>query len=209
MVYEGTLLKGLRVWWACSAVTTSDEPDRARVREQRFDGLYTRDYAAICAYVHRRVYARGIDGDDVAADVFAVAWRRIDDVPTASQELLCLYGVARRCVLRALRSQRRRTRLSARLATEAEQRTLQYGIEPGPASEAVRAAIASLRTKDREVLMLVMWEQLSHRDAAEVLGCSTNAVAIRLHRAKERLRHQLPRPGVAPPALSENGVQSR
>jgi RNA polymerase sigma-70 factor (ECF subfamily) len=163
---------------------------------------------AICAYVHRRVWARGIDEDDVVADVFAVAWRRIDDVPTAPQELLCLYGVARRCVLRALRAQRRRTRLSARLSTEAERRTLVYGIEPEPASEAVRAAIASLRTRDREVLMLVMWEQLNHRDAAEVLGCSTNAVVIRLHRAKERLGRQLRRPEITP-TLSESEVQSR
>jgi DNA-directed RNA polymerase specialized sigma24 family protein len=39
--------------------------------------------------------------------------------------------------------------------------------------------------------MLVYWEQLSHAEAAQVLGCSPNAVAIRTHRAKERLRDAL------------------
>ena len=38
------------------------------------------------------------------------------------------------------------------------------------------------------MLQLVLWEQLSHAEAAQVLGCSANAVAIRVHRAKARLR---------------------
>jgi DNA-directed RNA polymerase specialized sigma24 family protein len=41
-----------------------------------------------------------------------------------------------------------------------------------------------------------------------VLGCSTNAVVIRLHRAKERLGRQLRRPEITP-TLSESEVQSR
>lgn len=160
-------------------------------RAQRFDDLYGRHYAAICAFVHRRVHAAGIDEDDVAAEVFAVAWRRLDDVPAAPRDLLWLYGVARRCVLGALRSQRRRARLSFRLGAEAERRARVDRSELDPATDAVRSAISSLKAGDQEVLMLVMWERLSHREAAELLGCSANAVAIRLHRAKQRLAHQL------------------
>jgi RNA polymerase sigma-70 factor (ECF subfamily) len=37
----------------------------------------------------------------------------------------------------------------------------------------------------------VLWEELSHAEAAEVLGCSVNAVGVRLHRAKARLRDAL------------------
>lgn len=55
----------------------------------------------------------------------------------------------------------------------------------------VRAAIARLREADREVLALVLWERLSHSEVAELLGCSTNAVAVRLHRARARLRRLL------------------
>jgi DNA-directed RNA polymerase specialized sigma24 family protein len=36
-----------------------------------------------------------------------------------------------------------------------------------------------------------MWEGLSHGETAEVMGCSVNAVALRVSRAKRRLRSQL------------------
>lgn len=55
----------------------------------------------------------------------------------------------------------------------------------------VREAIEQLRPVDREVLQLVLWDGLSHAEAGQVLGCSSNAVALRLHKAKERLRAAL------------------
>jgi RNA polymerase sigma-70 factor (ECF subfamily) len=57
----------------------------------------------------------------------------------------------------------------------------------------VRDAIERLRPVDREVLELVMWEGLTHAEAAQVLGCSTNAVAVRLHKARKRLQAELGR----------------
>jgi hypothetical protein len=53
------------------------------------------------------------------------------------------------------------------------------------------AALDRLSVREREALQLVLWEELSHAEAAQVLGCSANAVAIRVHRAKTRLRREL------------------
>jgi RNA polymerase sigma-70 factor (ECF subfamily) len=52
----------------------------------------------------------------------------------------------------------------------------------------VLAALATLKAADREALLLVHWEQLSYAEAAQVLGCSANAVGIRVHKAKARMR---------------------
>jgi len=57
-----------------------------------------------------------------------------------------------------------------------------------PVQEQVLAALAKLRPADREALLLVHWEQLSYAEAAQVLGCSANAVGIRVHKAKARMR---------------------
>jgi DNA-directed RNA polymerase specialized sigma24 family protein len=66
--------------------------------------------------------------------------------------------------------------------------------QPGlrePSSDRVVAALDRLSAREREALQLVLWEELSHAEAAQVLGCSANAVAIRIHRAKIRLRREL------------------
>jgi RNA polymerase sigma-70 factor (ECF subfamily) len=146
-------------------------------RQSRFELLYARRYRAIYAYVRRRLET---DAADVTAEVFAVAWRRLDDVPDEHEALLSLYGVAHRCVARARRSARRRLRLLARLGEQARLQT------PEDDGGHVLEAIEHLRPADREVLMLVLWEGLSHAEAALVLGCSVSAVA-----------HDAPRPGAS------------
>jgi len=161
-------------------------------RRARFDALYADHYRAVYAYVYRRL-ALTADVPDVTAEVFAVVWRRLDDVPAGDGERLWLYGVARRCVARARRGDLRRVRLLGRLTEQAGGWTdPPYADSRAPE---VRAAIERLRSRDREVLRLVMWEQLSHAEAAVVLGCSVNAVAQRLHTARERLRAELAGPG--------------
>ena len=165
-------------------------------REDRFEAFYVEHYGSIYAYVQRRLAGTGAEVRDVAADVFAVVWRRFDEVPAAPGDRLWLYGVARRCVSRARRSSWRRRRLEARLSDEARVRVSANGhTEDGPAV-LVRAAIERLRGGDREVLRLVMWEGLTHAEAARVLGCSVNAVGLRLHKARARLRSELATSGV-------------
>jgi RNA polymerase sigma-70 factor, ECF subfamily len=49
------------------------------------------------------------------------------------------------------------------------------------------AALAALSAADRELVLLVAWDGLTAEQAAEVLGISRNALAVRLHRARRRL----------------------
>jgi RNA polymerase sigma-70 factor (ECF subfamily) len=55
----------------------------------------------------------------------------------------------------------------------------------------VLAALARLREGDREILRLAAWEELSHREIAAVVGCSEASVAVRLHRARNRLGREI------------------
>jgi RNA polymerase sigma-70 factor (ECF subfamily) len=58
----------------------------------------------------------------------------------------------------------------------------------GELRERVRAALAALPDRDREVLVLRYLEGLSNADAAAVLGVSEGALRVRHVRAIERLR---------------------
>ena len=60
-------------------------------------------------------------------------------------------------------------------------------VAAGEGDNTLRDAINRLPEPYREVLRLVAWEGCSHGEAAQVLGCSVNAVALRLHKAKARL----------------------
>jgi RNA polymerase sigma factor (sigma-70 family) len=163
----------------------------------RFESLYLEHYRSIYGYVRRRVLDGPADCDDLVADIFAVSWRRLDEVPPPPEERLWLFGVARRRLLEHHRHQGSRIRLLTRLAAQPT--------PDGPALTSLDPvhlrlgeALGELRPLDKEVLLLVVWDGLGHAEAAAVLGCSVNAIALRLKRAKFRLRGALQRP----PSLS-------
>jgi RNA polymerase sigma factor (sigma-70 family) len=155
----------------------------------RFTKLYRDHGRAVLSYALRRVEARE-DAADVVAETFLVAWRRFDEVPIGAGARLWLYGVARLVLANLSRAERRRTRLGARLA-EALRTEVVAPPEPrGEAAEVLRA-VAELGDEDRELLLLVTWEELSPSEAARVLGISALAARSRLHRARRRLRQVL------------------
>jgi RNA polymerase sigma-70 factor (ECF subfamily) len=154
---------------------------------ERFEALYTGSYQEITGYVRRRVPPDA--ADDVVAQVFTVAWRRFGQVPGPPQDRLWLFGVARNCAAEHHRAATRRLRLRTRLSQEPAAVAHVPGPggpdhDPGP----VLAALASLKPKDREALQLVLWDELSHAEAAAVLGCTVNAFELRYRRARNRVR---------------------
>ncbi len=129
------------------------------------------------------------DAEDVAAETFTIAWRKIDTVP-AAEPLPWLYAVARRVLANHRRGNGRRERLAALLRVEDVATPIRAGEDrDGPAF----AALASLSPADQELLRLVAWEELGNQQIAAVLGITPNAVYIRLHRARTRFADALSR----------------
>jgi RNA polymerase sigma factor (sigma-70 family) len=159
-------------------------------REEAFRRIYEAHYRHISAYARRRV--SGGDAEDIVAETFLVAWRRMDAIPPGELTLPWLYGVARRVVSQRQRSGRRRGRLLARLGglRDDDPATM---VDPERMDEQalVRSALTLLREADQEILRLSEWEELTASELAVTLDCSTNAVAIRLHRARRRLAKAL------------------
>ena len=141
---------------------------------------YERHAPAIRAYAARRVEPAAVD--DVVAETFAIAWRRLGGRPAA-----WLYAVARRVVHGHRRSHARRAALTLRLKHRHD-----AGASPDPAElivgdPALARAFATLSERDREAIRLVAWEGLENVEAAAVAGCSPATFAVRLSRDKRRL----------------------
>ncbi|AQZ64499.1 putative RNA polymerase ECF-subfamily sigma factor [[Actinomadura] parvosata subsp. kistnae] len=158
---------------------------------RRFEELYTEHYGAVSAYVHRRT-DHPDDTADVLAETFTTAWRRLGDVPPGDQARLWLYGVARRVLANHRRGESRRTALAQRLRDElAAWQAPPAQAPPDEVPHGVREAFARLADADREVLTLVVWEELGTAEIATVLGCSRMAARQRLHRARKRFAAEL------------------
>jgi len=149
--------------------------------EARFKVVFAAHYPAVYGYAARRV---GRDeAGDAAAETFTVAWRKVSSIPDEPETLPWLYGVARRVVANQQRSRRRRERLGAKAAAQPPR-----AAPPADAGAGVLDALEALRPEDREILRLAAWEGLGPREIGTVLGCTPNAAAIRLHRARRRLQ---------------------
>ncbi|MGD0593129.1 MAG: RNA polymerase sigma factor [Acidimicrobiales bacterium] len=180
--------------------------------EEEFRPFYDAHFGAVYRYFARRVHSAA-DVNDLVADVFLVAWRRFDELPASSHEkTLWLYGVARRVLADSRKAERRRYRLLGRIGAMSEPpqvASADFANSSEPAAARLSSAISQLTARDREVLTLVAWEQLSHGEAAEVLGCSVNAFTIRLHRARKRLAARYSALGGEPAPLKQIDAPTR
>lgn len=171
------------------------------VDEARFRELFEATYAAVRRYVHHRGSTGGA-ADDIIAQTFLVAWRRLDDVPN-DDPIPWLLAVARNVWRNQRRGDRRRLALLRRVALP----------RPVPPPEPpdrdgvqrIRDALASLDAADQEILRLVAWDGLTPAQAAVVLGCSPGAARVRLHRARRRLADGLAKRS---PADGQSGTET-
>lgn len=156
-----------------------------------FELLFDRHFAAVFAYVERRVGRER--AEEIASETFRVAFqRRAAFVPVYESARPWLFGIASRLVRRAGRAERRQLRALARLGAG--------DVEPGSDERAIARADAAvegpalwralgrLRRDEREVLVLVAWEGLSYQEVSLALGIPVGTVRSRLSRARERMR---------------------
>jgi RNA polymerase sigma-70 factor (ECF subfamily) len=169
-------------------MTAASEPEISR--RARFRAVYDANYHRVLGYALRRAATRE-DAEDVVAETFLTAWRRLEEVPGGSGARPWLYGVARNALANQRRAERRRGRLWGLL--QAEPAAAWHGAKADDELASVAAAFARLKGGDRELLALAAWEELDAGEIATVLGCSRNAARIRLHRARRRLTSELRR----------------
>ncbi|MEZ5230087.1 MAG: RNA polymerase sigma factor [Acidimicrobiales bacterium] len=158
-------------------------------RRERFRTIFDAYHHEVDAYCRRRVPESS--AADAVSETFLTAWRRFDDLPAGAEAKLWLFGVARNVLANQRRSETRRDHLHLRLVGEPTSPGTDLAEHVVGDPSPVLDALATLAPDDQDILTLITWEGLSHAEAARVLGCSTNAVAIRIHRARKRLADAL------------------
>ncbi|AXJ10696.1 RNA polymerase sigma factor [Arthrobacter sp. PM3] len=153
-------------------------------RELAFIAIHKDSYPRVYKFVRRRVESAE-SAEELAADVFRVVWQKWDDAPRT--DIAWLLTVARNLIGNAYRSRDRQEALQDKLRNAA---VVRFGDDSE--NVAVQDAMAALREKDRDILQLAYWDELSIAEIAGVLGCSESAAKVRLHRARAAFRKHMP-----------------
>lgn len=143
---------------------------------------------ALHGYLARRVPATA---DDLLSEVWLAAFAgrgRYD--PELGSVRGWLFGVARNVMLAHLRRAEPTPRAGPEPVDDVWDAVVAR-LDAAAVAPRLKAALAALPGVERELLLLVAWEQLSPAEAAQVVGVPTGTARSRLHRARTRMREQL------------------
>jgi RNA polymerase sigma-70 factor (ECF subfamily) len=151
-----------------------------------FTELFHRHYPMIHALAYRLSFDATL-AEDIAQDTFVKAARSLGEWRPVGSFKGWLCRIAVNASRDALRKKRRTTELTDEWARQAESAE-----ETAPADFGhLTQALAGLSDEYRQVVALVFYEGLSHREAASVLGCAETTVSWRLFRARQKLKKML------------------
>jgi RNA polymerase sigma-70 factor (ECF subfamily) len=179
-------------------MTTLDVPSdgesiRASLQEPaRFRLIFDRHMTAVYRYLYRRVGPDAVE--ELTADTFVVAFD-LRERFEGENALPWLYGIAANLLRRHHRTEDRRERAHARegalIAIGSADDQIEERLDAAAAAPRLAAALEQLEPRDREVLLLVAWEELSYQEIAESLDIAMGTVASRLSRARRCMRECL------------------
>jgi RNA polymerase sigma factor (sigma-70 family) len=167
----------------------------------RFRLIFDRHVTAVYRYLYRRVGPDVVE--ELTADTFVIAFG-IRERFEGENALPWLYGIAANMLRRHLRAEGRRERAHMRagslIAVGFADDQIEDRLDAAAAAPQLAAALEQLEPRDRDVLLLFAWEELSYQEIAESLGIAVGTVASRLSRARRCMREYL---GDTWPAESE------
>ena len=154
---------------------------------ESFASLYERTFPRVYAYVASLLHDRAA-AEDVTAQAFERAFRKRRSYRAGrGTREAWIFGIARNAALDELRRRKRHA------ALEEEPQDL---ASPSPTDlaelalrrETVRAALAGLEERERELVALKFMGGLSNTEIARVLGLSESNAGTKLHRTITKLR---------------------
>lgn len=167
-----------------------------------FTHLVKTHSSALHGYFARRMPAAS---EDLLAETWlqAFAARRTFD-PARGSARGWLFGVAHNVLAQQLRRAGRQEPAPGPDVTDPWQ-VVDQRLDAAAMAPALRRALAELPPEERDLLLLISWEQLTPAEAAAVVGIPAGTARSRLHRARGRLRDRLTPPRPAGRNLTATG----
>jgi RNA polymerase sigma-70 factor, ECF subfamily len=161
---------------------------------ERFAALFDRHAPHIHRYLARRA-SRQV-ADDLVGETFLAAFAKRDRYDLGHADARpWLYGIATNLVNQHRRDEARQYRIRQAATAEAEVPGHAERVAADVTAQAMRTllaeALAALSAGDRDVLLLIAWEQLTYQEVSRALAIPVGTVRSRLHRARTKTRQVL------------------
>lgn len=165
-----------------------------------FDDLYEEFHASISRYLARMVSPA--EAEDLAQEVFSKVAKNIDGFEGRAKISTWIYRIATNTALDRLRSPSSRS-IEIPMMEDMDSLHFSDGSESnkkdGPLdsvinaemNECIREQMNKLPQKYRTVMILSSLDELKNREIAEILEISLEAVKMRLHRGRAKLKEIL------------------
>jgi RNA polymerase sigma-70 factor (ECF subfamily) len=141
----------------------------------------------------RRFLATTEDIEDMVQEVFIKAYTKLQSYDTSRPFSPWLYRIAHNQFVNELRRQSRQPwsvfDADTIFPTLAAPETTDRESLVADLSGELAAAVATLKPKHREPLVLFFYEELSYAEIADVLRIPVTTVGVRINRAKAQLRN--------------------
>ncbi|MEO3930117.1 RNA polymerase sigma factor [Micromonosporaceae bacterium B7E4] len=161
---------------------------------ESFAVIFDRHAPYIRRYLARRLGADS--ADDLLAETFLAAFRRRERFDTGRPDARpWLYGIATNVVSQHRREEEREYRLRQAYVPTPSEASHADRVTAVVTAQSLRqvlcGALAGLSTGDRDVLLLIAWEELTYEETAAALEIPVGTVRSRLNRARKLLRGAL------------------
>ncbi|WP_307796817.1 RNA polymerase sigma factor [Actinomadura barringtoniae] len=160
---------------------------------ERFAEIFHRHWDEIHRYIYRRLGPEA--AEDVSAEVFTTAFqarKRYDPARTDARPWL--YGIATNLISQHRRAERRRNQVLARADAEwitPFDDSVDARLNAQRLAPRIASALSRLSAHERDLLLMIVWAELTYEEAAQALDLPLGTVQSRLHRIRKKLRRSL------------------
>lgn len=154
-----------------------------------FAARYDEHHLAVYRYAARRLGPE--TAEDVVAEAFTIAWSRIASYDAERGAFVSwLFGIVTNVIARHHRQETRQWRAFAKVGVDDSDSfddDLASRLDADVRWPHVAATLAGMSTRDRDVLLLHVWQEMSYQQVADTLGIPVGTVRSRIARARGRL----------------------
>lgn len=175
--------------------------------QKAFGALYDRYIERIYRFVYFKTFDKDV-AEDIVSTVFLKAYERIGtyDVKRGAFSQW-IYGIARNAVIDHYRTQKQHIDIEDIFDIGEHERT-EEKIDARELLVKVEKYLTTLNPRQREIVTLRLWEELSYREIAEIVGGTEDAAKVMFSRTIRELRDKLgPTAAVVLVMLAEAGYQ--